>query len=439
MGWRAVPALLVVSGLVLGACGGDGGSQDNEAKASLACPTRPALELPGDLSSLTLEQVYEHMIEAMTCPGHVLHVTMTVEEAGVTFPEYGEVTSTAAGGNHRWVDVLGDRARWETESSESEDVTVVLGDTQYRLLRLREDVSYGRRPAGPLGCEGSVGPLFRLLDVFGGCGGPPEQLTTRFEPEAAYEDRSVPAIVAEGESGTWVISHWYYLDQDSLLPVLVAKDHGEPAQDGKPSAGTHVIERLDYEFVPSDSLPEDFFDPTSIEPDPQQELLGADLGSPVYWLGADFVGGEGLAALSLDDVDASVISGVPRVDLYYTLASDRFGPWLLLLGEYPRVDWDALLAESTGDYFWERPCTQLSELDLGDRRAVVYGAYLRVGPAKEECPEGRPNRWGTYVYIGDTVVHIYAFDYLDDGKFVPNPYGSVDGIETIVKALVPYE
>jgi len=440
MTWKVLPLLLAMIVLLLGACnGGNDGSQ-----LTIVCPSKEPSAASADMSSLTLEDVYERMAEAMTCPGYALHV-VTTQEWEIIYPEYGKLSAALAG--NTWIDLPADRAREEMrieytargenrevlEERESESLRIVLGDAAYT----RDIAEEPTRGHDALKCHGSESAAFSLLL---NCFTYTEDSVTRFEPDAEYAGRRMPALVTEGQwSGsdeTTVFTQSLYLHPDPLLPLVSIM---EGAQNGDRPLRREA--RYEYEFVLLDSLAQDFFDPAAIgyvEPDPEEKLRGADVGITVYWLGVEFPGAEGLPPLSLRKAyPAGPSPPGYRAVVEYRPADDRFGPPVLDLQEFPRAEWEAFLAQSRGGNFWDEPCTQKTHIDMGDRRAIMFGGYEQLRRPFEGCPEQPPDKWGAYVYIGDTVVLISIFGHVDGGEYIPSPYSSARAMEVVVRGLVP--
>ena len=186
---------------------------------------------------------------------------------------------------------------------------------------------------------------------------------------------------------------------------------------------------FDYEFVSLDSLPEDFFDPSSIEPDPEEWLRSADVGITLYWLGLEFPGGDGLPALSLEYAEPEEPRPAYRVRavIGYGMADDPWGGSAIPLYQYDRGGWG-----SERQLYGELPCTESSEVDLSDWGVIIQRVVLGRGAIPPEaCPDQGPFDWRGFVHLGDTVVDIFFLH--------PSPYSSEEGIEAIARALVPYE
>jgi len=424
--------------------GGNGGTE-----GTLVCPSKETSEAPADLTALSLEEVYQRMAESMTCPGHALKV-VTTQQNQIVYPEEGTLSATAV--SSVWIDFPAGRARAEgqtrlvssdkdgnvLEERKDETLSIVAGDLEYRGPTTQDP---HRRRSQAHVCPESNSPLLSLLLW---CGGDTEGPLTHFEAEADYQGRRVPALVTEGstteEAGTTVFAQHLYLDVDTRLPL---HNVFEGTLNEKNLVKIEVT--YEYAFVPLDSLPEDFFDPAALpEPDPEEKLRGADLGIDVYWLGRDFPSTGGLPALSLESArpfppgpDAPVPGY--RALLDYRLADDEFGLPAVGLQLYPRTVWDAFLAQPSGGRlgnYWDDPCIQKTEWLLDSRRAIVFGGYKLPSP---ECPAPTGKDWGAYVYIDDAVVLVDVQPSIvkPGDQHTPNPYNSREGMEAIIRSLVP--
>jgi hypothetical protein len=427
---------------MLAACdGGNGGTE-----VTLVCPSKETSEAPADLSTLSLEQVYQRITDSMTCPGFALHV-VTREESEIVYPEEGKLSYTVTASN--WIDVPASRARQETQleytASQEDDqevegrkydrVDIFLGDAEYRRETTEEPAKGGQA----LVCHGSKSAVVSLLL---NCAGYTEDSSTDFEAGAEHEGRRMPTLVTEGNTSgsdeTNVFIRHLYLDANTLLPVLGTS---EGTQNKKRPMKSQVT--YEYAFVSLDSLPKDFFDPAAIgyvEPDPQEQIRGVNVDITVYWLGTEFPGAGGLPALSLDRAHAAIPPPeVPapreRATIDYRLAEEKFGPPVVTLQLYPRSEWDAFLVQSLGRNLWDSPCIQRIGVDLADRHAIVFGG--RKGPSRE-CSSIPARNWGAYVYIGETVVLVSTGFLQEPGvQSARSLYSSREGMEAIIRGLVP--
>jgi hypothetical protein len=431
---------------LLAACdGGDGGKE-----VTLVCPSKETSQASADLSALSLEEVYRRMADSMTCPGYVLKAVTRLQEE-IAYPEEGTLSATMAG--NTWLDFSAGRARGEAQTeyvASGEDgsvveerkdstVSIVLGDVEYRGPTAEDPA---RRSGPALVCHESNSALLSLLLY---CAGANEDSVTRFEAHAEYQGRRVPALATEGstpgEVGATVFAQHLYLDVNTLLPLHNVFEGTLNEEDL-----VNVEVTYEYDFVPLDSLPGDFFDPAALpEPDPEADLRGTDIGMALYWLGRDFRSTGGLPALSLESAKPFPEPGMYepgyRALLDYRLADDEFGLPAVELQLYPHTSW----VQSGGSGFWytDQRCLEKTEMNLDDRRAVIFAGYDSAGygpshPRPEGCPGQPPDNWGGYVNIGDAVVQIDAPSLVNArNEHIPNPYDSREGMEAIIRGLVP--
>jgi hypothetical protein len=437
----ALPLLLLVVGA---------GCWRGEDRSELSTP-KPTV----DLSSLTLEEVYSRLAQAITRPGYVFHVSMNYDVA-----ESGSFRVEV------WVDLPRELARYESVPSpalmESADVaeyvSIVAGDIEY--FRNPDRSSKHRARA----CLGADSPA---LSAMLGCEFFPEDATTRIETGVQYEGRAAVALVTEGaseraEETASSYASRLYLDETSFL-ALARVTKG--TSDGRT---WEIAVPYDTDFLPIDSLPEDIFDPASLgytEEDPARILDVADLGITIYWLGPEFPGEGGLPPLAL----ARVFTPGPwpyegpgdKAQLEYEAADDEFGPVLVTLREWSLDEWEAAADRPIGGLPWVGPCVETKEVDLAGGRAVIFMGYetgpqpptppapvltpplpadvapVRTpspSPSATECPERPLDRFMAHAYLGSTVVLVNA-PIGAGGPALHGPYNSLKGMQAVLEAL----
>lgn len=441
---RAVlPALLIPLAVVAIAC------WQEEDERKVVTP-----ELTVDLSTLTLEDVYSRMAEAISRPGFVFHASMNydVAESGAFQVEV-------------WVDLPRELARYESvpspalrESREVADyVSVITSDVEY----FRNPDRPSKHPARA--CLGTDSPA---LSAILGCEFFPEDASARVETAVQYRGRAAVALVTEdtSEDTTSSYASRLYLDETSFLPlarVWRSTSDGETVE---------VIVPYDTDFLPIDSLPQDFFDPAAIgyaEEDPEAVLDGADLGITVYWLGRKLPGGGDLPPLVLMRVSTPgpwPYQGTgEKLQLEYEAASDRSGVLMVTLSEWSLDEWEAAADRPIGGLPWVGPCVETKEVDLAGGRAVIFMGYeaepqpptppvpaltppLSAGttlvrtptpsPLPTGCP-GRPfDRFMAHAYLGSTVVLVNA-PITPYGGALQGPYNSLEGMVVLLEGLKP--
>ena len=403
----AILPLVLLGALAVAACRGGNGAPEEEA---VLCPSKTPAAVESD-GELGLQEVYDRMAEAIRCPGYALHVTFSFP--GPPF--------NATGSSQAWIDLEGNRARKESEiklTLDGEEFEQWSKEIILAELTYRGGSSESPRGLRALACHGSDSAAFSvLLD----CQGYLENSTTAVEIGASFNGKSALALVTEGYTGSREFTARLYVDDSTFLPLGV-----------------------DIEFVSLDSLPADFFDPASIgyvEKNPEEPLETTDVRVPVYWLGREFDGGDGFPALTLSQVFAPTPDQAPpfgySAEITYRRADDEFGWGMVSLQLYAREGWEAFLAQSRGGNWWDGPCIQRRELDLPDRRAVIYSGYedrIFVQPdARGDCPPR--DKFVAHVYVGDAFVKIDA-PGLQSTEYFESDYDSEEAMELLVRSLV---
>jgi hypothetical protein len=412
-----------------------------------------------DEANLTVEEVTARFGEAITRPGFVYHMQIKLEQDGAPWAMEGiqEV----------WVDAAGDRARDESDlllhfdedtRYQAESVLTDGGrysrnispDTSEPVSRIRAE----RCDAGNAAICLAVGYLIAGADLGG-------DFTIEVR-RGSYAKR--PAIIVVGvgrqsrEIGTSTTSARLYMDGETYLPVA---HEGEGDFDyGRQGQGNWRY-TYENEFVPTGSLPEDFFQPASIgyvEPDPEAPLVDADLGMTVYWLGTSSEGDDDLPPLALDGARVADPERGPgySLTLDYRLGEDEFGPAVVTLEEWHLSEWNAshtgvMQVDPSGPpvkvgNWWERPCWENKNVELPAGRAVIVLGFENDTMDKQPttaagdrvCPSSPHDRFWALVYLGSTVIKVDAPATTGyQGEYSESPYDSLEGMEAIARALQP--
>jgi hypothetical protein len=423
-------AALLLATLVL-SCSGDGDKT-------------PANGISADLpvADLSVQEVYARFAEAITRPGHVYHAEVEISQDAGLF-SYDATTEY-------WVDAERDLARQETEGALQDgqtqrSQTIIAGGARYRSAT--EDQPSTKVQARA--CHGANAAIASVI----GCPGPTEESTKTVET-GRYENKAAIVVVttgtSSGEDESFTFTQRLYLDEETFLPIAAQSegtvDYGEVEQ-------TSGLSRYRNDFLPADSLPQDFFDPASIgyvERDPEEPLRAGDPGITVYWLGRDYPGSDDLPPLTL------AIAYIPerelpgyRASLEYKLADDEFGTPAIALQEWDAEEWDTWMANSRGGNWWEWPCREANELTVDGRRVVVHMGFedetmgrpeiLPEGPQDVVCPAVPYDHFITHIYLDSTVVTMRAGQVCSVEGCVDSPYDTLEGIEAVVRALQPRE
>ncbi len=401
---------------------------DEASLASATCPSRPPLTF-GNNSNLTPEEVARRGAQAVSCPGYAFHMLSAGDVDAGPLSSYSEGES--------WVDSAHNRSRQEGRSQftseearrelaegeelpELHSVSIALPDATYTRSDSSSPDADPRRvdKRAPSPCFGFyISEGASVAD----CDGPLDEFEYRVEANATYRDRQAVAIVSTGTSRgsdeTYALTNHYFVDAVTFLP-LGATSEGT-LNDAVPVNSSLPIE---WDFVPLDSLPDDFFDPAGIgyvEPSLDELTESLDrFGGRAYWLGREFTPSGGLPALVLED-------GYGNHVLYRR--ADEDSHWAVVSFQlFPANSWRNSLTPPS-----ER-CAEQREIALPDRGATIF--QMRDGvSAGAECP---PN--GTFtaiVFIRDAAIYVEAPGISTGTEHLESPYNSEAGMELLLRSL----
>lgn len=392
----------------------------------------------GSPSALSVEEVFARAAAAMTRPGQVFHTTSEFSGDTGGLP--------AKGTSESWIDGERQAARYDTPASAEtlEHTQIVVGRARYRPASEGEPVTKVEAP----GCYGVPAALAV------GCPGPTEESTKSVEA-GSYDGKDAVVIVAtgnwHGSDETFTFTRRSYLDSETFLPIATEEQGTADYGDERgvfPTKGTGRVRS--GEFVPRDSLPDDFFDPASIgyvARNPEDGLEGAAPGITVYWLGRDFEGADGLPPLTLAITYVRDEPPSFRVSLEYKLAEEEFGTPAVALQEWDTEEWNAWLERSRGGNWWDGPCREKKELTVDGRRVVVHMGFedetmgrqepLPERPDEVVCPDAPYDRFVAHIYLDSTVVQMAGGDVCASAGCEDSPYDTLEGIKAIARALQP--
>ena len=261
--WIAFIAV-VLAAMLAAACGGGKGSS---REATGVCPSKTPLAAAVE-GELTVEELTDRVAEAIACPGYAFHTRSGGEYEAGPYSTDLEIDV--------WVDIENNLARTETRviatsaeaRREAEEAGEKLRERRDRRI-IRADGSYAgeeyENPAAkrqPPNCHGSGREALSSVIL---CEGPLEDFETTNERDVSYRGQPAIALVNEGESSgsdeTYYTTNRLYFDQDTFLPIGLTIEGTLDIGDVFPVRSDISYE---HEFVPLDSLPDDFFDPASI-------------------------------------------------------------------------------------------------------------------------------------------------------------------------------
>ena len=411
-----------------------------------------------DEANLTVEEVYRGFAEAIDRPGFVYHMQIDLEQDGAPW--------AMEGNEEVWVDVGGNRAR--------DKIDLLLHFDEETRYQVEAVLVNGGRYSRNISPADAREPLSKVRAESCDAGNAATCLAVNLliaEPDSSADFTSEvrlgsygkrPAIVITGagtasnEIGTSTTTARLYLNRDTYLPMA---QEGQGTFDyGREGQGDWRY-TYETEFVPTGSLPEDFFQPASIgyvEPNPEAPLANADLGITVYWLGTSSEGGEGLPPLALRSARVDDPERGPGYSLTmdYRLSEDEFGSGVVTLEEWDLSEWNAshtglIQADPIGPpvkvgNWWERPCWENRDVELPAGRAVIVLGFESDTMEKQPtaasgqhvCASSPHDRFFAIAYLGSTVIHVDAPATIGyHGESTENPYDSLEGMEAIVRAL----
>ena len=233
-----------------------------------------------EIDRLSAKDVYTRLEQAMTRPGQVFHTTVRIsQEAGLlSYQGRFELWAIPQQGQVRQISEL------TFEGGETSRQETVLANEMVYGLPVR-----GISPAGhkPLQCpEASV-----LASVAIACWRLDQAGETSVEA-VQYEGVAAVVLTTEvawsGSDETFDGTRRLYLDAKTFLPIVLHFDGTVDFGEVSAWRGRWAYEN---DFLPMDSLPDDFFDPTSIgyvEPGAETPLNRSGYGLTARWLGITF-------------------------------------------------------------------------------------------------------------------------------------------------------
>ncbi len=425
--WVRLVAVAIVIGAIATGCG---------------AATSPAIEetteaVTGDADTPSVEEIYRGLGQTLKQPGFIFHSSVTVEVSAGPYSHTGTI--------QRWVDAERDVAREDASFSPAN------GTPQQTATVIANGGYYHREPSGkvsvgkPLTCRGATAAISLVL----GCPESTDQVTTTVETGQIAGKPSLVLVTSgttRGSDERITFTDRLHLDPNTYLPIALERDGTIDYGETTPERGKRVFTN---EFVPADSVANDFFDPVSIgyvEHDPADQLRETNWGFPVYWLGKHVDGTGDLPPLILRPVEVPNYPGPGyRFNLNYHGATDPYGPPVLTIEEWSIADWKANDAKGRTKMppRWETPCWEREELELPDGRATIYSGYtletLHTPPpdgsfSEPNCPDQPHDQFNAQVELGPTFLFIEA---PGASGVVRSPYDSREGMEAIVRALRP--
>lgn len=423
--WASLCAVILVIGVIAAGCG--------------TIP-RPILDntigaVMGDVDPPGAK-VFRGLEQTLNRPGFIYHVTIKTELVTGPFSHTGTI--------QRWVDAEHDVAREEVSislanSTTQETATVIANGKDYRR-ELSGEVSAWK----PGGCYGVSAAISLVL----GC----PDFTVQWTTVEAGQYAGKPSIVLATNSATpgvderGTVTGRLHLEPDTYLPIALERDGTNDNAETIQERGNWIFTN---EFIPADSVANDFFDPASIgyvERDPADQLRQTSWGIPVYWLGQHLDGTGELPPLILGPVEVPIYHGPGyKFNLNYHSDNDPYGPPVVTIEEWSTADWKASDAgrRSKRPPRWETPCWEREDLELPDGRATIFSGFVLEtfpgnatdgSPSDTACPDQPHDLFIAHVELGPTFLFIEA---LSESGQNWSPFNSQEGMEAIVRALRP--
>jgi hypothetical protein len=373
----------------------------------------------GAVDDLTPREVLDRLASALTCPGHVAHLTARVDRAHEIGPGSARVEF--------WLDVANGVLRIHS-GPDVRYAPVQIANDDGIFRRYRDDETAEKSDLSPLCSEYSDPLLPYLIDD--------ECFFLGWGPTAsigAGEYSSEPAVVLrtqqlfpygpDEEDGIVEYDTRVYVDPDTF--VLRGMTN-EGTLEGHALPNERFAEDFELDFVPLSSLAQDFFDPASIGyVQPVSELDELE-GTP-YWLGETLPESDGFAKLRFDDVwspERAVDPGSYIGIVYYQpdvalheYAVERFGKDEMRYWQ----EIDLILSECLAETV---------EIELEGAHAIIWGK------AREENNDGTcgpATHYEARVFFEETMVTVITSE--NTGA----EFDSLEGMEHVIRGLKPRE
>jgi DNA-binding CsgD family transcriptional regulator len=384
--------------------------------------------------SLSVDEVYENVRAAVSREGQVLHAT---RQWDVDF-RFGAESQQLDYQDEVWLDAASDIVRRSTDGVGGD--FIVIGSIAYG-----GEPGGGRSPAQD--CHGHFEPSISALL---GCVGLDDS-NTEVRTGADWDGIPAIALVTDGTSDVdgciLDVTQIVYVDAVTYLPLATDMTSSTDDCGGRDQ---HLLGTFTNEFVPADSLPDDFFALSSIgaEEIDFSEGLGGDPGIDVYWLGEEFAAQGAMPGLQLQVAHVTTALDTPPPEPYQevTMTYDdlrQFARNLVTVNSWHPVEWDQYEAQlktaiTIEGVWWDETCAQSTQIDLPQGMATIY-SRVQPQPVSEEqmltpgpCLPGEPDQFRAHVLVGETLVTI------DPITIEENPYNSMQGITQLATGLVLY-
>ena len=414
----AIAGLVTLAIVALTACGESGGERPRSNRqqapttaAEGSCGAAQSIE--GTVDDLRRREVLNRLASALTCPGHVAHLTARVE--GGPGVEPGPATVEF------WLDV-GNGALRIDSGRDARYAPVQIANNDGMFRRYDDDVAE-KADHSPLCSEYYDEPLLPyLIDdecFFLGWGPAVSVEAGEYNGGQAIVLRTEQLFPygPDEEDGIVEFDTRVYFDPDTFVLLGVTN---EGALEGHALPNEKFAADFELEFIPLSSLPPDFFDPASIGyVQPVREL--DDLAGTLYWLGEILPAENGFSELRLDDAWAPGPSLQPTeyIGIIYYEPD-------VALHEYA-------MAKIEDMHYWEdiglildECLAETVEVDLADARGIIWG---KARERNDDGSCGPATHYEARVFFDETMVTIIT------PENTAAEFDSLEGMEHVIRAL----
>jgi len=360
----------------------------------------------------SVNELYRRVESAISRPGFALHQTVTTKHRGLLG---GGETTEEIWGDAAW-GVLREETHSKDRGGERRNRWIILGNVRYSDGR-------GHR-MDAFRCGGGSAVVSRVLACDWGID--PKTLSLGV---GVWEGRTVLVLTQHGShAGEWPVRFVenLYVSPETYLPI--AKEMEGTVDIGAPlPIKTSSSTEYRHEFVATDTLAANLFDPQSIGARAEPNLRRLNRAGPVYWLGERYAGHDRLPPLRLEWTKAA--RGHRGLVLSYGFTVG---------GNASKVEVEHRgLALGGAPGFFADPCARQQSLDVPAGRATLYSIYVweHADPPTDTMGNpgcSRPPTDHAAIVQTDNSVVVITIVSAGRGK---NPYRAQAGMEALARDL----
>jgi hypothetical protein len=364
----------------------------------------------GTVDDLTRRQVLDRFAAALSCPGHVAHLTARAE--------HGADAEQAA--VEYWLDIENSALRIHSgPETYYAPLQIVNDDGVFR--RHSDDDRAEKNDHSPICSEYGEPLLPYLVDdecFFLGWGSDVSVESGEYNGRQAVVLRTQQLFPygPDEEDGIVEYDTRVYFDGDTFV-LLGVTNTGTLEGQSLPNEKFSVA--YDVDFVALDSLEPDFFDPASIGYVQPVDQLD-DLEGTLYWLGETLPASDGFSELGLDGV------WMPQEPI-------EPGGYIGIVHYKPDVDLHEYTMPGPEDmHYWLSPprsgacLSETVEIEVGSARAIIWGT------SREENDDGScgpATHYEARVFFEETMVTVITSE--NTGA----EFDSLEGMEHVIRNL----